>query len=479
MQTAPQLRLSELSARIGDTIRNAFQHTSFWVVADVTSHTFKASSSYHYFELVEKDTGSNNLLARFSAKAWGAGARQIEQFERITGQRFTNNIQVLVNVTVEFHPAYGLQLQVNAIDPNFTLGQIEQQRLATLQRLVTENPSFIQLTGDTYITRNNRLTLRPVLQTLAVISARASAGLQDFRHSLEENAFGYRFRIDEYFTGVQGESNASSIRDTLTAIYLSGIPYDAVIITRGGGAQTDLLMFDNYLVGQAIAKFPIPIITGIGHHKNTTIADLMANSPTRTPTKAAEFIIAHNRTFEESLLMLQQIVVIHSQQVLAQQAQNLVMLQSGIVNATRDVLHAHKGAMNEIRTNVAYGAQRILYNRQATLVNLSTRITAQPQLLVAHKLHTLRSLAANIRIFNAQYVRNQRSRLNQWATIMKLVSPANTLQRGFALIKYNGNLVSHAHAIAPGETVDIILARETLKTIVTEKTPHHGDNNEL
>ncbi|MBT1690340.1 exodeoxyribonuclease VII large subunit [Dawidia soli] len=479
MQAASPIRLSALSARISDTLRATFQNTSFWVVADVTSHSFKASSNYHYFELVEKDRDTNHLLARFSAKAWGTGARQIEQFEQTTGQRFTNNIHVLVNVTVEYHPTYGLQLQVNAIDPAFTLGQIEQQRLATLRRLVTENPSFIQQAGDTYITRNNRLALKPVLQTLAVISARNSAGLQDFRHSLEDNAFGYTFRVDEYLTGVQGEANAASIRDTLATIFLSGIAYDAVIITRGGGSQTDLLMFDHYLVGQAIAKFPIPIITGIGHHRNTSIADLMAHSPTRTPTKAAEFIVAHNRAFEESLLYLRQTIVIRAQQLLARQQQALTSLQREISYSSHQVLGTHQEAVQALRNQTLHQAQRVVYARRVTVAGLGAQVAARSQGMAAQQNQSLTHLAATLRAVTTTYIRDHHRHLQHLTTFMKLMSPASTLQRGFALVRHQGRLTGDTGAIQPGDNLEILLKDTILKTTVTEKTRHDGATHDL
>ncbi|MES1250075.1 MAG: exodeoxyribonuclease VII large subunit, partial [Chitinophaga rupis] len=249
MNAATPIRLSELSSKVNAVISKAFQGLSFWVIADVTNHTHKQNTNYHYFELVEKNTITNTIVAKFSAKAWGNGSKELEAFERVTGQRFGENIQVLVNVIVEFHATYGLQLQLIQIDTNFTLGVIEKQRQETLEKLVRENPSFIEKKGEEYITRNSLLLLNPVIQTIAVISSRSSAGLQDFKHTLETNHFRYAFKVDEYYTGVQGEANAAALKDQLVKIFLSNIPYDAVVITRGGGAQTDFLIFDQYPVG--------------------------------------------------------------------------------------------------------------------------------------------------------------------------------------------------------------------------------------
>src|ERR1051325_6847758 len=107
------IRLSELNQKISAVVASAFNNVSFWVIADVTSHTFRDQTGSHSFELVEKDPQSNAILAKVRGKAWGNGSLRIEVFEGQTGKKFTNNINVLVNVSVEFHPVYGLQVNVN------------------------------------------------------------------------------------------------------------------------------------------------------------------------------------------------------------------------------------------------------------------------------------------------------------------------------------------------------------------------------
>jgi len=119
------IRLSQLTASIDATLANAFRKMSFWIIADVTNHTFRSEKNHHNFDLVEKDPYSNAMIAKIQTKAWGAGSVSIANFEQITGQRFSNNISVLINVSVIFHAVFGLQLNVNNIDVNFTLGALE------------------------------------------------------------------------------------------------------------------------------------------------------------------------------------------------------------------------------------------------------------------------------------------------------------------------------------------------------------------
>ena len=240
------------------------------------------------------------ILAKFSGSAWGTGSQKIAEFEKATGQRFTGGLNVLVKVTVKYQAAYGLQLTLQDIGINFTLGALEQQRQATLLRLVKDNAEHIRIEDGRLKTSNQSLVLNRVIQRIAVISSSTSAGFQDFQHTLENNGWGFSFTVDPYFALIQGDHNAAGLVDKIIEVYRSGVSSDALVIIRGGGAQTDFLIFDHYAIARAIARFPIPVITGIGHQKNETIADLVAHTATKTPTKAAEFIIAHNRELNRS-----------------------------------------------------------------------------------------------------------------------------------------------------------------------------------
>ncbi|MBC7553903.1 MAG: exodeoxyribonuclease VII large subunit [Taibaiella sp.] len=354
MSKAPppqSIKLSELTAIINYTIEDVFDGKTFWVVADVTSHNHKQQEDRHFFVLVEKGNGSNSIVAKVEAVAWKAGAGKIRNFEATTGQKFQNGIHVLVKVTVSYSPEYGLKLTLVDIDVNFTIGALEQEKQTILLRLEHECAAFITREGDRYITRNNQLALSAVIQRIAVIGANATAGYEDFMHILKENPYGYSFSIDNYFTAVQGEGNTHLIKQKLVDIYLSKIPYHAVVIIRGGGAKTDFLIFETFSLGQAVAKFPIPIITGIGHQRDETIVDMMAHSPVNTPTKAAEYIVTHNRRFEEELLALQANILDEAGHMIQYRQQQLTPVIANITNFSKIYLHqqdsrlAHFSAM--------------------------------------------------------------------------------------------------------------------------------------
>jgi len=474
MSATPYIKLSDLTARIQQAISNAFANQSYWIVADVTNYSFYQQRGYHYFDLVEKQDHAGDIIAKVAAVAWGAGANKIKDFERITGQLFKNDINVLVKVAVNYHHVYGLQITLLDIDANFTIGLLEQQKQETLNRLLAENPDFITKLGDRYLTRNNQLPLKPVLQRIAVVTSSNSAGYQDFKHTLDNNRFGYRFVVDNYFTVVQGEANAEQVQQRFIDIFNSGNTYDAVILIRGGGAQTDFLIFDTYRLGRTIARFPIPVITGIGHQKNETIVDMMAHTPTKTPTKAAEFIIAHNKAFEDEMTAMQKLILIRSQQLFSTHFQALSSINTRIINTSRDLLSGHKDFLAYYNQRVINTARDILINKQRELIGISGHMLSKPQILVANKRNDLSNLITNIRSFSKIYFQHKQTGITHHETIFKLVSPANILKRGFALVYHNGHITTDPGNIDPGSDIKVLLSDTELNATVTAKNKSNG-----
>jgi exodeoxyribonuclease VII large subunit len=472
-------RLSELAGLVSGVMEQVFSGRGFWVIADVTSHSYKAGKNHHYFDLIEKDPAISTIMARFSARSWTEGSEQIAVFEQTTGQRFTNDINVLVLVSVNYHPAYGLQLTVHNIDTSFTLGTLEKQKQATLLRLLKDNADHVRLEDESYVTFNQELALPTVLQHIAVISSSTSAGYEDFLHTLENNNLGYAFKIDPYFTVVQGENNAQYIVDKLIEIYHSGKRYDAVVIIRGGGAQTDLLLFEQYAVGRAIARFPIPVITGIGHQKNETVADLMAHTSVKTPTRAAEFIIARNREFFDELLSLEKSILINTQQMLARNTQNLMLINSQLTSLAKDLLNTQKQRLARQHQNIAAQSQTVLYNRRSALQALSGKLSGRPSLLLYQKQRNIENTTDKLRLSSKHLLAQKRQTLVSFTSLLAMLSPASILKKGFALVKYQNQIIGSAQDVPAGKEIAVIFAHQELTATVTNKKDHDGRDIDL
>jgi exodeoxyribonuclease VII large subunit len=473
------IRLSELNKQIQAVIESNLNELTLWVIADITNHSFKEKTNYHYFDLVEKSERSNELVAKISGKAWGTGSTKIKEFERVTGQQFTNNINVLVRIRVNYHIVFGLSLDILDVDVNFTIGVLEQQRRTTLASLVANNTEVISKVGDRYATRNARLTLPIIIQRIAVVSSKTSAGNEDFRHTLLNNPYGYKFEIHNYNTVVQNEANAQQFLDRLIDVFRSNIPYDAVIINRGGGAQTDFLIFDNYKIGLAVARFPIPIITGIGHQKNETITDLMAHTQTKTPTKAAEFIITHNKQFEEAILNFQKLILIKSQQTLSGFYQRLTALNTSIINNSRTFLNDYKDALVNNNQIVINKTKTILFQNKHNLSFIASTLVSKPKIITGNKLNDLANTLTNINSFKTSYLRNHSGYLRHFVSVINLMSPKNILKKGFAIVKHNGDVISNSDVFTQGSEMEVILLDKSIKSTVNSKSNYDGSEFNL
>ena len=419
------------------------------------------------------------IIAKIAASAYGQGSSRIAQFERNTGQRFTSNINVLLQVSVEYHEFHGLKLTLIDIDPNFTLGALEQQRRATLERLVAENPDHVSRVGERYISSNQRLKLPAVLQRIALVSSKTSAGREDFMHTLQSNAFGYQFRVDDYHSSVQGDNNVQDLRRVLVSVFTSGNSYDAVVIVRGGGAQTDLLMFENYAIAQVVARLPIPVITGIGHHRNETVTDLMANTQTKTPTQAAEFIINRNRTYEDAVLKLQQSVLIKAQQIFADRFKQLSSINAAITGNVRTLITRHTNtlvAANQVSINKS---KSILFNNRNNLNNLSSQLISRPRVILYNRLTDINKTLEQFKTGSTVFLRTQQRQLNHYVSVIKLMAPNNILKKGFAIVRHNNKIISTTEKIQSGSEIEVILDKINILSTVKQKTNYDGSDFNL
>ena len=201
-----KLTLTELNERIKDALLSAFPGT-VWVVAEVSE--LKENRSGHcYLELVEKE--GNTITARSRATIWSYTYRMLKPyFETTTGQLFTHGIKILVQAAVEYHPAYGLSLNIRDIDPTYTVGDMALQRKQIIERLQQEG----------VFEMNKELELPLVPQKIAVISSATAAGYQDFMNQLESNEYGFRFYTHLFEAYMQGAEAVPSIIRALERIF--------------------------------------------------------------------------------------------------------------------------------------------------------------------------------------------------------------------------------------------------------------------
>jgi exodeoxyribonuclease VII large subunit len=261
-----------------------------WVNAEISS--VKEVRGNVYLDLVYHDEKTNDINAQISAGIWYKSYLFLKnKLGALLPSLLKEGTHVLIKVQVEFNERYGMKLIVEDIDPSFTIGQMEMNRQRILQKLHDEG--LIHL---------NKLRKIPsVIQNIAIISSATAAGYIDFINHLSQNVYGYQFKTSLYQASLQGQNTEREVCQALDDIKENNIAFDCILIIRGGGSKLDLAWFDNFNIGARIAKSPLPVITGIGHDIDSTVADSVAHLSIKTPTAVADYIIQHNMEFETNI----------------------------------------------------------------------------------------------------------------------------------------------------------------------------------
>ena len=275
---------------------------------------------------------------------------------------------------------------------------------------------------------------------------------------------------------MQGGDAEVELIERLFAIHKNEKQYDCVVIIRGGGAKSDFLVFDKFRLSLAVAKFSVPVITGIGHHNDVSIVDMMAHTNTKTPTKAAEFIISHNRQFEEDILALQKSAVIKSQQLLSKHFQAINATNTIIINQSRLYIGLHKDALTGIQQIVTNKTKGLLYHLQTDLVNLLNQILSQPKITTANRQNELNNQINNIKIFSHKYLVNQKGYVGHFVSLINMMRPENILKKGFAIISTKGSIISNSDDIQTGDDITITMEKHIISTTVNDKKDNDGTN---
>lgn len=261
-----------------------------WVNAEISS--VKEVRGNVYLDLVYHDEKTNDITAQISAGIWYKSYLFLKnKLGALLPSLLKEGTNVLVKVQVEFNERYGMKLIIEDIDPSYTIGQMEMNRQKILQKLQDEG--LVHL--------NKLRELPTVIQNIAIISSATAAGYIDFINHLSQNVYGYQFKTNLYQAALQGQNTEREVCQAMDDINERNKEYDCILIIRGGGSKLDLAWFDNFNIGARIAKNPLPVITGIGHDIDSTVADTVAHLSIKTPTAVADHIIHHNLEFETSI----------------------------------------------------------------------------------------------------------------------------------------------------------------------------------
>jgi len=405
-----QLSLSELNQQIQTALENALD-PFYWVTAEIAE--LRVNQRGHcYMELVEKE--EEQIKAKIKANIWAFTYRKLSGwFEAITKESLKPGMKILCQVQVQFHPVYGLSLNVNDIDPNYTLGERARNRQEVIDRLMEEGVYDM----------NKQLTLPDVVQNIAIISSETAAGFGDFINQIRYNEFGHQYRCTLFNATMQGSDARESIIDAMHDVHKNIGQFDALLIIRGGGASLDMDCFDTYDLAYHITQFPLPVITGIGHDRDETIADLVAHTQLKTPTAVAEFLINRTLAFENQLDQLMQRILEYTTLKFQSRRHELELLSQRL----------------EHQLNRKIEEQKVFLEKAANLFK-----TLAP-LRLKNLAETLKHIEHSISLLN----------------------PESVLNRGYSITTMNGTLIKNMkRKLISGDLVKTRISKGSFESIV-------------
>lgn len=413
------ISLVEFNRRIGGLLHDASVQRC-WVVAETSD--VRQSGGHCYLELVQKDAQTGQTLARMRGIVWASVYARLRcEFERATGQPFASGMNVMVEVSANFHEQYGLSVVITGINPTYTLGDMARQRLEILNRLRSEG----------IIDMNKQLPWADVAQRVAVISAAGAAGYGDFMNQLHNNPSGIKFYTCLFPAVMQGQSTVTSVIAALERINDYADLFDCVVIIRGGGSTSDLNSFDNYDLAANVAQFPLPVICGIGHDRDNTVVDSVASVRVKTPTAAAEWLLDRAQSALDHVNALTDMVVDSATQMLSGARQQLAYFTSGIPLMADNIVVRHRARLQQIAAAIPVVAARRIDGAGKDLAFASQRV----------------AMAAR------QCVANVRQRVTGLEKQVELLSPDRVLRRGYSLTLRDGHVVTSASSLRAGDSL--------------------------
>lgn len=403
-----------------------------WITAELSDVAVRGG--HCYMELLQKNPETGATIARARGTIWANVYRILSaNFIAATGQQFATGLKVMLRVSASMHPVYGMSLNISAVNPEYTMGDLLRRRQEILNRLQKES----------ILDMNRTIECASIPQRIAIISAPGAAGYGDFINQLYNNPSKLRFHTQLFPAIMQGERTPETIISSLKAIASQCEDWDCVVIIRGGGATSDLAAFENYDLAASIAQFPLPVIIGIGHERDITVLDYVAFMRVKTPTAAAEWLISRGDDALNHLRL---------------KAGELLQTVSDRISGDHKQLAYYEGIIPLAATSMCERAGNKLRNAMQALASISTqRITAELSRL-DFSVETIKSRLDT-------RLQRQRDNLNAKEALLDVLSPQATLRRGYSITRINGKAVKSIAQISSGDVITTTLADGNITSI--------------
>ena len=414
----PSFTVAQLNQLIGGAVGQLFPD-DLWVEGEI-SNLNRSRAGHVYFDLVEPSMPGKTSSARLSVVLFSQTKQIVNnQLKRQNVGRLVDGMAVRIRAAVDFYEQQGrLQLRMTGIDPRYMLAAMAAERDALIARLHAD--------GTTEHNKAHQIPLVPL--RIGLITSEGSAAAADFLTELE--ATGFSFSVTVCDTRVQGDLAPATLVAALRTMYRSSI--DVIALIRGGGSRGDLAVFDNEDLARTIAQAPVPVITGIGHEIDRSVADVVAHTSLKTPTAVAAALAATVARYVEHV---------------ETQWHNITIM----ADSTTRVAEQHLGSLTR---------RGALAGREG-LQLADERLTSQANSLPKLADRALRSATTELDHLDAR---------------VRAADPAVLLQRGWSITKSSSGAVVRTVAdVAPGDTLVTAIADGTIISNVTLSEVAQGD----
>ncbi len=434
--------LSEFSRLVATAMSREPALMGAWVVAEISDMAVRGG--HCYMTLLEKDP-SGTTIARMRANIWANRFSYIRnKFRREGKNELTDGIKVMFYGGARYHSNYGLSFNIGEIEPSFTMGDLERIRREILEALQREG----------ILTKNRELTFSDPPRKIAIISSETAAGYGDFLNQLQHNSAGVEFNTFLFPAIMQGDRTAKSVISALDLVEQTSIiiPWDCVVIIRGGGATTDMNGFDDLQLARRVATYPIPVIVGIGHERDRCVLDEIACIRCKTPTAVAAWL----------------------SDTAGMAWQRASDLASRIASFAAERLKGEHIRLQSIETMVPAIAESQLKNARLKLHSISALIPSAANDALSKARIRVEGITTTLRMAAQARIRLEMSRLDNLQKLTEVLSPTSTLKRGYSITKIGGKTVGDISEVKPGDTIETVTYHGNIISSATYTIPQHS-----
>lgn len=454
------IKLSELTNRIKSAIDSEFKSRSILVLAEINGLKLHSASGHWYLDLIETD--NNKVTTKINANIWKSSYAAISRKLISAGLNIANGMKTVFTVSVNYNVLYGLSLNIVDMDVVYIKGELQIKKEEIKKQLIEEG-----------IYLNNKNTSLPqLIKTIALITAKKSAGIADFYNTLKSINDKCAFNVHTYSTYVQGVNAKEDITKALRII--KSRSYDIIVILRGGGSELDLNAFNDFDIAKEICTSPIPVICGIGHATDNTICDDVAFHSADNPTRAGMFILS---LAERTILDLSNLVSLIKKEVdtVLAAKQNLINQEYYKITKSSTRLVEVGEKITKQKFIVLRNANRVLQKYNKTIDTISNKVKSVSKKMFEYDL-TVTSLLTLIQTKSSQIVQIKKLNLHQSTTTTQKAIAKKTKELRSDINVLEDNIKSNSAEIVNNYKQEIPSLTSQIKKISQNRILKLHDN---